>query len=613
MEKDFRNYWLTAKHKDGSLKGQLLYPQEYYTFDENQFKIDPNETVDELDKYQDDSEKIKEEWIKCANSFPYFAMKYVKIVHPKSGLIRFILYDYQRRVIENYDNHRYNLVSKFRQGGLTTLTTIWLLWRCMFKFDEQIMVMSKSDREAIKAGENVVVALNNLPLWMKPEMLKSNAHEHHFADTGCKLSFWAPAAARGQALTWFIIDEAAFVEKMDLAWRAMFPTISTGGACIAISTPNGIGNWYEETYRGALERRNKFNVIDLDYHENPDYNNPDWVKETHAQLGPKGWLQEVEKQFLGSGDTYISSDILIELTKKTKGIEPIRKLFPEWNNQYEIRNELENENWIKGALHIWGEHIDGREYIMSADVAEGGGDDENDNSCLEVFDQNTMEQVAEFYSNRIPTYMFAQIVDQVGKYYGNALCVVEANGPGLALLNTLQHTLDYENLYYDDPSKLERPGVKVGPANRIPILDSFHSRLISRSMNINSKRLVYELNTFIHNKQHKRPEAQKGKHDDAIMATSLIAYVLDKQLRHIPVGAEVPKEVTKIFDSDIYRQIREELARNKPLDYLDYDDEDEDILRRQDEDDILPGILVDWEEHPKQWVIDEFGWGKNKK
>jgi hypothetical protein len=85
---------------------------------------------------------------KCAKSFKYFAETYVKITHPKRGLIPFLLYPYQERCINDYDHHKHNIIRKFRQGGLTTLTVIWAMWRCMFKLDQKIMVLSKSDREA---------------------------------------------------------------------------------------------------------------------------------------------------------------------------------------------------------------------------------------------------------------------------------------------------------------------------------------------------------------------------------------------------------------------------------------------------------------------------------
>lgn len=596
-------YWYSIKYESGSKKGKLKYSKEYFDFDDLQLSIDPDESIEDYEKYVDIPGKIEEEWFKCANSFAYFAMKYIRIIHPIDGLVRFIIYTYQKYVIESYGNHRFSIVSKFRQGGLTTLTTIWALWRCMFKLDEQIMSMSKSDREAIKAGENVTVALNNLPSWLRPKLGKDNDHIKEFMETGARLEFWGPSAARGQSLTWFIIDEAAFVEGMDKAWRAMYPTISTGGSCVAISTVNGIGNWYEETYKAALDKRNKFYVIDLDYQDHPDYNDAQWVIDTKAQLGPKGWMQEIEKQFLGTGDTYFSLEVLQRADKVTKKLEPIRKLFPEYNNLYEIRNEITNPDFEKGALHVFEECKDGREYIMGVDVSEGVGDD-GDCSCIEVVDITNYHQVAEFYSNSISPHVFSQVVSQIGNYYNNALCVVENMAAGVAVLSRLQHELFYENLFYEKPGKNDRAGVKTTSANRPAILEALQSRLIDDSFKVKSRRLSYEMSTFLFNPQSKKAEATKGKHDDAIMAVSLALYVLNLQNRNIPVGAEVPKEVIQAFTSDIYEEIKKELAKDKPEDW--FEEEPDDIFGIKD-DDILSGVMFDIKRENDD-LLKEFGW-----
>jgi len=597
-------YWKNIKYDSGSKKGRLKYPPEYFSFDEHQIGIDPNETVEDYENYIKIPGKIEEEWLKCCESFSYFAMKYVRIIHPIDGLVRFVIYDYQKKVIDNYENHRFNIISKFRQGGLTTLTTIWALWRCMFKLDEQIMCMSKSDREAIKAGENVTTALNNLPSWMVPELSKNNDHIKAFEETGCKLEFWGPSAARGQSLTWFIIDEAAFVDGMDKAWRAMYPTIATGGSCVAISTVNGIGNWYEETYKGALEKRNKFNVIDLDYHSHPDYNDEKWISDTKAQLGPKGWMQEIEKQFLGSGDTYFSLDVLKRINERTKFREPVRKLFPEYNNLEEIRNEVVNPDFEKGAFQIFEECVDGREYVMGIDASEGVGD-EGDSSCIQVIDTVTYTQVAEFYSNCVSPHIFSQIIYQIGSYYNNALCVVENMSAGIAVLSRLKHELFYENLFYENPSKNDRAGIKTSSTNRPAILEALQSKMIDDTFKVNSRRLAYEMTTFLYNPVTRKAEATKGKHDDAIMATALALYVLNLQNRNIPVGAEMTKEVAQTFSSEIFENIKAELNKGKPEDW--FDEEPEDIFNIKD-DDIMSGVVFDITKRKHNKLLEEFGW-----
>src|SRR4051812_15660424 len=91
-------------------------------------------------------EQELEEFEKCARDFEYFATAYIKITHPIRGLVPFKLFGYQQRVIGDFETYKHNIVRKFRQGGLTTLATLWSLWRCMFKLDQRILVLSKSDR-----------------------------------------------------------------------------------------------------------------------------------------------------------------------------------------------------------------------------------------------------------------------------------------------------------------------------------------------------------------------------------------------------------------------------------------------------------------------------------
>jgi hypothetical protein len=269
------------------------YNQSFYHFDNYQFEINPNETVAELNTY--DVRKQQEEIVKCTKSFSYFCHKYVKILHPTKGLIPFIMFTYQVKCIKDYERKRFNIISKFRQGGLTTTTLLWGMWRCMFRLDQQVMLLSKTDREATVIGMMVDRAAENLPEWLKPKKEgKWNDHLKQFSETGGNLMFYSPEAARGKATTLLIIDEAAFIPDMETHWKAMWPVLSTGGSCVIISTVNGVGNWYEETYNAANEKKNMFNVIDLDYWEHPDYNdklNPQWVKEQKSQLGERGFLQ----------------------------------------------------------------------------------------------------------------------------------------------------------------------------------------------------------------------------------------------------------------------------------------------------------------------------------
>lgn len=554
-------------------------------------------------------DEMYEEYTRCAESFKYFAENYVYITHPKRGLVLFLLYGYQERCVREYDEYKHNIIRKFRQGGLTTLTVIWALWRCMFKNDQKIMVLSKSDREAKGAGKIVTNVLKYLPQWMKPDVELDNQHEKVFRDTNGSIEFWTCEAARSKSLTYLIIDEAAFIKNMDEHWKSMYPTLSTGGSCIVISTVNGLGNWYEEWFHAAQQGKNMFHVIDIEYTENPEYNNESWVKEMRANLGEKGWRQEVLGDFLGSGETYVSGETITKLARATGNTPPIKKLFPDWENDDSGVHEewqMVNPHYSKGAMWVWEEPKDSVEYILSADVSHGV---QQDNSAFHVIRLDTLEQVAEFYSNSIPANDFAQVVHNTGKWYKNALVVIEAAEQGLTVLNKLEFQLGYDNLYYETRRNAESAGVNMNKSNRPVFLELMQSTLQNFGIKINSFRLVKELKTFV--VLNKKPQAQKGKHDDLVMALALLLGVLDNRRREMPVGAHRLKgyadkniDLTK---GDLYLKIKAELEGGLVDQLLAEQEAEEEELSLEDEALMMGRVMYDIH-RPLDALIREFDW-----
>lgn len=272
-----------------------------------------------------------DEFRKCAESPEYFLSNYVKIAHPKQGIIHYKLYDFQKKMLEAYGKNSYNIVVKFRQAGMSTLSVLYGLWCCMFRLDQRVTAYAKTDREARYLGFIVRQALTHLPEWMTPEMGKKNDHCFHFTDTGSSIEFWTLQAACGKKSDLCIIDEAAFIQDMDEWWKCLYPTICTGGRCIVNSTPNGKNNWFYRTVKGAEEGTNSFNLIKIHYTEHPEYNNAEWAAKVKENLGPKGWAQEVECRFdyddveedadlIGDAneETLAQSEDLAKLKKKIK-------------------------------------------------------------------------------------------------------------------------------------------------------------------------------------------------------------------------------------------------------------------------------------------------------
>ena len=61
-----------------------------------------------------------------------------------------------------------------------------------------------------------------------------------------------------------------YFENLEELWTGLYSTLSTGGRCIALSTPNGVGNWFHQTCVAALDGKNDFFPTTLPWDVHPD-------------------------------------------------------------------------------------------------------------------------------------------------------------------------------------------------------------------------------------------------------------------------------------------------------------------------------------------------------
>ena len=71
------------------------------------------------------------------------------IQHPIKGKIPFDLYDFQEKTIEDFVQHRFNIILKARQLGISTITAGYSLWVMLFNADKNILVLAK-DKDTAK-------------------------------------------------------------------------------------------------------------------------------------------------------------------------------------------------------------------------------------------------------------------------------------------------------------------------------------------------------------------------------------------------------------------------------------------------------------------------------
>ena len=58
-------------------------------------------------------EIIRDEYKRCSQDPAHFMRKYCIIQHPQKGKIKFDLYEFQEKTLQEFDVHRYYILLKF--------------------------------------------------------------------------------------------------------------------------------------------------------------------------------------------------------------------------------------------------------------------------------------------------------------------------------------------------------------------------------------------------------------------------------------------------------------------------------------------------------------------
>jgi len=235
---------------------------------------------------------IKEEYKRCAKSIPHFLKKYSVIQHPTKGKIYFNLYDFQEKALNEFLEHRFNIVLKSRQLGLSTLVAGYVLWCLLFKRDYNVLIIATKQDVAKNLVTKIRVMHEGLPKWLQGETVEDNKLSLRFRN-GSQVKAVASSedAGRSEALSLLVLDEAAFIDKATAIWTSAQQTLAEGGSAIILSTPNGTGNLFHSLYKGAEDGENQFNYLRLPWQAHP-HRDQTWRDDQTKLLGEQMSAQE---------------------------------------------------------------------------------------------------------------------------------------------------------------------------------------------------------------------------------------------------------------------------------------------------------------------------------
>ena len=508
-------------------------------------------------------EQLKE-YAKIIKDAPYALKTYLQTYdNTQKKYVPLELFPDQIQLIQDYENYNENITRKYRQAGVTTVTAAWISKKLQTAKDsepERVLLIANKRDTAVEMANKVRHFIEQWPEWINVGFSPDKNSESRFRlNNGCEVKAVATSAdaLRGYTPTILVFDEAAYIEAGEDFWAASMASLSTGGKIILISTPNGYDPIYYGVYDQALRGINDFHITDLRWFKDPRYTKDlCWVKcsdichymlnreqynddevilrdfdiEKYQELVEQGYkpfsswfesmskkfkydrrkiAQELECDFLGSGDGVIPGDIQENIAKNM------------------IR--VPKEKYMQGTFWQWKEPVQGHRYIMGVDVSRG---DSEDFSSINIVDFDDREQVVE-YIGKIPPDDLANIAYKWGILYDCFIVIDITGGMGVATSRKLQE-MDYKNLFIDgintqniweyNKKALDKiPGINFNN-KRTQIVAAFEEQL-RKGFLVRSSRLLNELNTFVY--MNGRPDHMKGSHDDSIMSMSMALYAGD--------------------------------------------------------------------------------------
>lgn len=444
------------------------------------------------------------EILRCGKDSVYFMKKYIKIQHPKRGLLLFETYPFQDDCVQAFDDHRFNIVCKSRQLGLSTVTAAYAVWYAIFRKDKNILVIATKLKTAMNFIKKVKVMLENVPRWLLLTKYEPTKQQVSFENGSCITAVpTSPDAGRSEALSLLIVDEAAFIRDFEEIWTGLSPTISTGGSAIIISTPNGVGGTYHRLWTGAIAQTNEFNAIKLPWWVHPEHDQAWFEKETMS-LSKQMIAQEYLCDFISSGATFLQADEMEHL--RSMIAPPIRR---------------EGQG---AAVWIWSDPLPGKRYVISADVSRG---DAHDFSAFHVISADDCEVVAE-YMGKTPPDKLADLMLHYGKLYNEALLCQERNSfgyfTGVKLRDSGYRRLWYKNTYGDPFSFVQTdveaiPGFETQSNSRAQILGNLEELVRNRALISHSQRLYDQLQEFVW--IGSKAQASRDSNDDLVISVSI--------------------------------------------------------------------------------------------
>lgn len=488
----------------------------------------------------------EEEIYRCMNDVIYFADKYCYAM-TDNGVEKITLRDYQKKVLKEFQNNRFNIFLSSRQSGKTITSSFFLAWYICFNIDRNALIVSNRSFTMMEIMDKIKVVYRELPFFLKPGVFEYNKSTMTF-DNGCKLigETTSESPALGFTIHLLYADEFAHIPKniVESFYQNIYPTLSSSqiSKMIITSTPNGLNKFYD-IWTGACKGENEFIPTRVDWWDVPGRDEV-WKE---REVGNLGSIEAFNQQY---GNQFLTSDrLLLDLTTTLK-LDRIK-------NEYIVAENLDlNVSGIEYKKIKWHHTFDidnidksRYKYILSVDISDGVS---KDYSVINIFrleplsivkirklknykdegDFFKLRQVGIYKSNTISIDDLSNVLLDIIFNIFNSDCVkliIEINFKGELLIEKLyKHNDFYSEIIlhtkHSQGAKNTSPGIKLNRSNKPMMCNEFSYLLRDGKIIIDEKETVEESLSFGLDKNDNY-SSQLG-HDDAVMTCiNLVPYL----------------------------------------------------------------------------------------
>ncbi|QPG54470.1 DNA packaging protein [Heyndrickxia coagulans] len=507
---------------------------------------------------------------KVIKDFRLFAKNFIYIIDNNNDKVKFEINTAQIELDDLMAKNRFVIVSKARQGGISTFCVAKALYRAIVNENENILIVSyKSDSS--KALFEKLKSMNEwLPREKYPDLfpnVKRDNRDELIFDNGSRIQCIVAgikSIGRGSTYSWIHLSEYAFYDKQEMQLLSAEQSLMKGNSSqLTIeTTSNGTGNNYYKLFMSAWKNNSKYKAMFIPFYHDLykkqfKYEHDEaeaWYKADNkgrrlsvADLEPDEkvlydnganlrflmWrryklldmtLQEFQQEypsnplesFISTGNSVFNQAIVLERLNHT--IPPLSK--------DELVNEIPEilHRFIRKGLDIFYLPKRNVRYYGGVDTSSGGG---NDYSTISIFNEDG-QQVLSFYNNHVTVWDFAEIVDCLGRLYNYAFLAVERNSFGTPILERLRKQYNYLNLYkqklFDERTgkKKIKLGFQTTNATKVIMIQDLKESFEKGLINVECKETLQQMQLFVEKVNGSMGnKSGEDNHDDLVISTAL--------------------------------------------------------------------------------------------